>query len=182
MKITGGQWKGRNIKVPRGIRPTTSRSKEVLFALIHDWIPESTVIDLFCGSGALGIEALSRGADHVFFIDRSHRSTQAVNDNIEMMEIFEFCTVIPGDAFTMIRKLSSHGHQVDLILADPPYGTQLTQKIVRTVSQSGILTPGGKLVLEFRKGEALADQSNLTLLKSRLIGETGLAIWEQTEI
>jgi 16S rRNA (guanine966-N2)-methyltransferase len=179
MRITGGQWKGRNIKVPHNIRPTTSRSKEVLFALISAWIDEADVIDLFCGSGALGLESLSRGARHVFFVDRSNQSIMAVRDNTEMMGIMELSTIIQGDAYVILKKLSSHGHRVNLILADPPYGLRLTQRLVRTVSETGILTPQGILAVEFRKGEVLSDYDSLRLLRTRVLGDTGLAIWEQ---
>ena len=179
MKIIGGQWKGRNIKVPNNIRPTTSRSKEVLFGLIASWIEDADVIDLFCGSGALGLESLSRGARHVFFVDRSNRSIMTVNSNTELMHLEELSTIILGDAFVILKKLASHGHQVNLILADPPYDPSLTQRIVRTVSDTGILAPHGILVVEFRKGEVLTDCDGLHLLKTRVMGDTGLAIWEQ---
>jgi 16S rRNA (guanine966-N2)-methyltransferase len=179
VKITGGQWTGRNLKVPHNIRPTTSRSKEVLFALVAPWIQEADVIDLFCGSGALGLESLSRGARHVFFVDRSNQSIMAVRDNTEMMAVGELSTIIQGDAFVILKKLASHGHRTNLILADPPYGLRLTQRIVRTVSDTGILAPEGLLAVEYRKGEALTDYDGLHLVKTRVMGDTGLAIWEQ---
>lgn len=179
MKITGGQWKGRNIKVPRNIRPTTSRSKEVLFALIEPWIAGSVVVDLFCGSGALGLELLSRGAVHAFFVDRSNQSLMTVRDNIEMIGVADSCTVIQGDAFNIIKKLANHGHRVNLILADPPYDPRLTQRIARTTAETDILAAEGILAVEYRKGETLADYDGLHIIKSRLIGETGLVIWRQ---
>jgi 16S rRNA (guanine966-N2)-methyltransferase len=179
VKITGGQWKGRKIKVPRGTRPTTARSKEVLFTLINDNLPDSVVIDLFCGSGALGLEALSRGARHVYFIDRSQRAIHTVRENIEWMDVEDMCTVIAGDAFRTLRKLASHGRQADLILADPPYESGLCNKIALIIAESKILNPGGLLVVEFRKGEKLDNRDELVLKKSRLIGETGLAFWER---
>ena len=176
MKITGGQWKGRNLKVPHGIRPTTSRSKEVLFALIEEWIPEATVIDLFCGSGVLGLECLSRGAGHVFFIDRSNRCIQVVRDNIEFIGAGDSSTVIQGDGFRMLKKLSSHGQRADLILADPPYESELSLRTATIATETGILAPEGILVVEFRKGEILKTPPGMTLMKSRMMGDTGLMI------
>jgi 16S rRNA (guanine966-N2)-methyltransferase len=176
MKITGGHWKGRNLKVPHGIRPTTSRSKEVLFALIDHWLPESTVIDLFCGSGVLGLECLSRGANHVFFIDRSNRCIQVVRDNIESIGASDSSTVIQGDGFRMLKKLSSHGQRADVILADPPYESELSMRTASMVAETGILAPEGILVVEFRKGEILKTPPGMTLVKSRMLGDTGLMI------
>jgi 16S rRNA (guanine966-N2)-methyltransferase len=178
MKITGGQWKGRNLKVPHRIRPTTSRSKEVLFALIDHWLPEAVVIDLFCGSGVLGLECLSRGANHVFFIDRSNRCIQVVRDNIESIGVGDSCTVIQGDGFRMLKKLSSHGQRADVILADPPYESELSLLTVSVVAETGILAPEGILIVEFRKGEILKTPPGMTLLKSKMMGDTGLMIWQ----
>ncbi len=180
MKITGGQWTGRNIQVPKGVRPTTARSKEVLFGLMGDRIPDSLVIDLFCGSGALGLDALSRGADHVFFVDRSMRAIHAVRGNIEIMEVEEWCTVIPGDAFRVLKNLASQGYQADVITADPPYDSELADRILQSVAESEIMVPGGWLVVEHRSGEKISEGAcgNFSLVKSRKLGDTMISIWE----
>lgn len=179
MKITGGQWTGRNIRVPKGVRPTTARSKEVMFGLIGDRIPNGEVIDLFCGSGALGLEALSRGADHVFFVDRSMRAIHAINSNIEIMGIEEECTVIHGDAFRVLKKLASQGIRTHLIVADPPYHAELAQQILQTVADSGILVTGGWLVVEHGSRETVVGHPSFSLLpKSRKLGDTAISIWE----
>ena len=180
MKITGGQWTGRNIRVPKGVRPTTARSKEVLFGLIGDRIPNTLVIDLFCGSGALGLDALSRGADQVFFVDRSMRAIHAVRSNIEIMGVEECSTVIPGDAFRVLNKLASQGHRADVITADPPYDSELADRILQSVDESGIMVPGGWLVVEYRSGEKISESAcaSFTLVKSRKLGDTVISIWE----
>lgn len=164
--------------MPHGIRPTTARSKEVLFALIQRWIPDSTVIDSFCGSGVLGLECLSRGARHAYFIDRSNRCIQTVRDNIDAIGAGDSTTVIQGDAFRMLKKLTTHGQQVDLILADPPYEADLSMRTAKQVAESGILVSGGILVVEFRKGERLIVPAGLSLVKSKILGDTGLAVLE----
>lgn len=178
MKITGGQWTGRNIRVPKGVRPTTARSKEVLFGLIGDRISNALVIDLFCGSGALGLEALSRGADHVFFVDRSMRAIYAVRSNIEIMGVEEWCTLIPGDAFRVLKKLVSQGHQADVITADPPYDSELAHRILQSVAELGIMVPGGWLVVEHRERVSVSNHPGFSLVKSRKLGDTVISIWE----
>ena len=178
MKITGGQWTGRNIRVPKGVRPTTARSKEMLFGLIGDRIPNAEVIDLFCGSGALGLEALSRGANHVFFVDHSMRAIHAVRSNIEIMGIEENCTVIHGDAFRVLKKLALQGIRSHLVTADPPYRAELAQQILQTVADSGIMVSGGWLVVEHGSREKLSNHPGFSSVKSRKQGDTVISIWE----
>jgi 16S rRNA (guanine966-N2)-methyltransferase len=94
------------------------------------------------------------------------------------MGVEEDCTIISGDAFRVLKKLALQGYRADLITADPPYDSELTDRILQTVADSGIMVPGGWLVVEHGSGEMVTGQSGFTLIKSRKLGDTVISIWE----
>jgi 16S rRNA (guanine966-N2)-methyltransferase len=121
MRIAGGLYKSRIIKAPRNssIRPTTEKTREALFSALGEDILEAEIADLFCGSGALGLEALSRGASRAFFVDNNHGATAAVRENIEKLGLAGKSKVMTMNVFNIRPRLLNG---VDIIFADPPYG------------------------------------------------------------
>ena len=122
MRIIAGKWKSRRLAPVRGrgVRPTTDRVREAWMSILAQRIPDAVVTDLFAGTGPLGLEALSRGAAHVTFVERSHRAVIVLERNIRSLGADEVTTVVRGDAMAHVHKLDPAG--CDLALADPPYG------------------------------------------------------------
>jgi 16S rRNA (guanine966-N2)-methyltransferase len=128
MRITGGRLKGRRILVPHGdIRPSTDKLREAVFSIIGDDIVRAKVADLFCGSGALGIEALSRGADHALFVDSSRANMATLKKNLENLGIRDIANVRTMDVLKIQPQILEN---ISLILADPPYGRSLGDNLI----------------------------------------------------
>lgn len=127
MKIHAGQFKGRNLLPPtsgKTTRPITGMAKKSLFSILADSIDGATVVDLFSGTGTLGLEALSHGAERCFFAERDRSAIGRLERNIETIGVSERCTIWRGDCFRgLARRLSSIGHTVDVAFVDPPYNT-----------------------------------------------------------
>ncbi|TMA33838.1 MAG: 16S rRNA (guanine(966)-N(2))-methyltransferase RsmD [Deltaproteobacteria bacterium] len=121
MRVTGGRLGGRRLVAPpSGVRPTADRVREALFARLSD-LDGVCVLDLYAGTGALGIEALSRGAEHAVFVERSNASLSALRRNLRTLELDDLARVVRGDVRGALRRLAGEGMRFDLVLADPPY-------------------------------------------------------------
>ena len=130
MRIIAGKWKSRRL-IPirdRAVRPTTDRVREAWMSILGPRIEGAVVADLFAGSGALGLEALSRGASHVTFVERSRRALRVLERNIRALGAGVDTTVLHGDALTLLPKVDRLGY--DLVLADPPYGRGYGSELV----------------------------------------------------
>jgi len=129
LRIVGGQWRGRKIKVPAGerVRPTADRVREAWMSIVQPSLPEARVLDLFAGSGALGLEALSRGASHVDFVELEPASLRALRENVELLGAAPSVTVHRGDAMRFVEGLGRGAYEV--AFADPPYRTGLAARL-----------------------------------------------------
>ncbi|MBI2742307.1 MAG: 16S rRNA (guanine(966)-N(2))-methyltransferase RsmD [Chlamydiales bacterium] len=123
LRILGGALRGRVLKTPKGapVRPTTGLLKKSFFDICKDRIVETNFLDLFAGSGAIGIEALSRGAAHATFIDSDRRSILCIQENLRALKLEEQATLLTGDVETVLRRLEEMKKKYDLIYIDPPY-------------------------------------------------------------
>lgn len=123
IQIIGGRWKRRQLAAPSGrtVRPTLGRARQALFDLLGQRCDGQRVLDLFAGSGAVGLEALSRGAARAIFVESGRPALRALERNIETLDARELCAVIAGDAFSLAGEIAKRG-PFDLIFADPPYG------------------------------------------------------------
>lgn len=196
MHIFSGTYKSRKILTPKGekTRPTSGRLREALFNICQEDIEGANFLDLFAGSGAMGLEALSRGAKHVTFVDNSRESIRCIRSNLETLGIERSGDVIYSDVFEAMKKLAKKGSRFDMIYADPPYGN-LIEGNQGSISFSGqvlvvleelmekglpLLKPGGKLFLE----DALKSMPEGTILKhlickdKRNMGRSALQQWE----
>lgn len=150
MRVIAGSAKGTRLgPVPRGVRPVSDRVREGLFSSLGDVVAAARVLDVFAGTGALGIEALSRGAAHARFVDQSSASIRAIRDNLRRTRLGDRATVTQAEAVTMLMKddnWSSEGY--DLVLADPPYRHPL-EAVSATLEAlaGGRLRSGGTCVL-----------------------------------
>ncbi len=123
MKITSGKYKYRNIEVPRGIRPTTEKVREAVFSMIMQWIPEAEVLDLFAGSGAMGLEALSRGAARCTFVETSRQNQRVLISNIKNCGAGEEAVVLGRDFEAALTEIAGRREKpvFDIVILDPPY-------------------------------------------------------------
>jgi len=174
LRVTGGVLAGRRLRVPRrGVRPTADRVRESAFAILGD-LSDAMVLDLYAGSGALGIEALSRGARFVVFVEQASASLDVLRRNLADLDLEGRSRVMRGDAVRSIRRLGGEGVRFDLVLADPPYATPI-DSMLRELVAAGILSPGGTLVVERGRGHAVTPVEGLALVESREYGDTVLS-------
>ena len=160
MRIIAGKFKGRSLITmkDKSIRPTTDRVKESIFNLLQGYVEDAKVLDLFAGSGALGIEALSRGADSVTFADRSNDSVDTINTNLK--KVNGKINVIRKDFLSTIDYLSARKEKFDLIFLDPPYKQGLDKIAIDKIDECGILAEDGIIVVERSREDAPMVLSN----------------------
>jgi len=133
MRIIAGKWRGRRLVTPPGLdlRPTQDRVREALFSRLGDWVDGAEVVDLYAGSGAFGLEALSRGASHVTFVESSRAALKILKQNISNLEATDCTSVIAGDVFEYLDRSCDDGNLVSLLFADPPYGDLAAATAIR---------------------------------------------------
>jgi 16S rRNA (guanine966-N2)-methyltransferase len=152
MRIVAGSLRNRKIKVPTGldVRPTTDQLREAVFNICQTFIAEGKFLDLFAGSGAMGIEALSRGAEAATFIDNNKSSIRCISENVKAFDLQDKATVLFGDVLKLLSQLRE---AFDIIYIDPPYDpddADLYFNILTVIDQSAILKPGGRVFIEAR--------------------------------
>lgn len=179
MKVISGILKGRNIKGYNidGTRPTMDRVKESLFASINGYLEDSVVLDLFAGSGNLGIEAISNGGKKCYFVDNNRNCIKVINDNINTFEISDKCEVLNRDYKQALKYFRDSDIKFDLILVDPPYDYVVINEIMDLVDGYGLLNDGGIIVLEYRD-DVLNKNKNYELLKCKKYGDKFISIYK----
>lgn len=162
LRIIGGEWRSRRLKfadVP-GLRPTPDRMRETLFNWLQRQVPGSRCLDLFAGSGALGLEALSRGAREVVLVEKHPAAAKALRDNLALLGA-QNATLVNDDASRYLRSLSA-AEAFDLIFLDPPFRKNLLEPILETLLAKSLLKPEGMIYLE-QEAEASDDFSRFGL-------------------
>ena len=148
MRIISGKYKGRVLKgyTLKGTRPTMDRVKESLFATINEYVNNSVCLDLFAGSGALGIEALSMGAREVIFVDKEYIACKTIKSNLEMLDANTNTTVLNMDYLKALERL--YPKKFDLIFLDPPYKTDYLEKALEKIEELKLITDTSLVILE----------------------------------
>ena len=148
MRIITGTARGCRLKTPKGeaTRPTADRIKESLFNILGRRVEAAHVLDLFAGTGALGLEALSRGAASALFVDE--RTSALIEENARHTRLSERAEIVRGDALRILTRLGAQGRAFDLIFCDPPYRRGLWEKALSSVDREGLLAPGGCMIVE----------------------------------
>ena len=172
MRVTGGTLGGRRLVAPpTGVRPTADRVREALFARLRD-LDGVCVLDLYAGTGALGIEALSRGATRAVFVERSNASLSALRRNLRALELDAHARVVRGDVRGALRRLASEGLRFDLVLADPPYDDRAIAAPLAQLVSGQLLAPGATVVVERSRRHPLPPVEGLVSRGSRRYGDT----------
>lgn len=176
MRIITGRYKGRSLQGPTGpgVRPTSDRLRETIFNIVDMDRPQLRVLDGFAGTGALGLEALSRGAVHATFVDKDPRALAVLKRNVEACGASDACVIIRGDFSGFARRFAGGGF--DLALLDPPYDFNDPEAVLADASL--VLRPDGLIVFEHSKRRALPDTTG-ALVKRRLVtaGDSALAFY-----
>ncbi|MFC1650558.1 16S rRNA (guanine(966)-N(2))-methyltransferase RsmD [Candidatus Latescibacterota bacterium] len=178
MRIIAGKLRGRKIKAPKGLttRPVLARIREALFNVLGD-IEGTRVLDLFAGTGAVGIEALSRGAESLVAVEKDFRQYRIIMDNLSIMGIE--AEVIRTDVKTALEKLSTAGRMFDFVFADPPYESGLALNAVESVFERGLISESGVMAVTVRKKEELPSEgNNYTMIFDRSYSDTRLVIYK----
>ena len=184
MRITGGAARGRSLRVPRGskVRPTADKVRAAIFNILANRtdLAGQTWLDLFAGSGALGLEALSRGAATVLFVDQSAESCRFVLQNVERSGFAACATVRRLTLPDGLARLETKGFAGAFV--DPPYSRGLADGTLRALAEAGLVARGGWVVVEHAAGETLAERYGaLRLTDSRRYGSTGLSLYVMEE-
>ena len=182
MRVIAGDFKGRQISAARGdnTRPTTDKIKENVFNIMGQFFDGGCVLDLFAGSGNLGIEALSRGMDHAVFIDLDVNAIRVIKENIFRLKLQKRAEIYRNDAFKALALLSKKGARFDLIFLDPPYGKISITELIAMIVTNELLNDDGLIMCEYSKGiEIVYDVSSLKELKHELYGSVEILILEK---
>lgn len=150
MRVIAGSARSILLETPAGkdTRPTTDRIKETLFNILQPYVPGATVLDLFAGSGGLGIEALSRGAEYACFVDMSREAVRCITGNVKRARLDEKSDVLLMDYRNALLRLNTMGKSFDLIFLDPPYGKELEYQALEMLSETNLLAEDALVVVE----------------------------------
>ena len=181
MRVIAGEARGMRLSAPRGTttRPTTDRVKEALFSLLDSAhrLDGARVLDLFAGSGSLGIEALSRGAEHVVFIEKNRQALESLQQNLLHTRFGDRSEVLPFDCMQALERLGRQKNRFDLVLLDPPYQAGLHQKVIELVGAT-LLAADGLLVAETASRMPLPERIGPCIQTDRRIyGDTALELY-----
>jgi 16S rRNA (guanine(966)-N(2))-methyltransferase RsmD len=184
MRVIAGEYRGRRLDRIEGtdIRPTSDKVKESLFNILGNSVLESRFLDLFGGTGGIGIEALSRGAKNVVFIDSSAKSIKVLKGNLEKLNIKDNVEVFNTDYSTAISKLNKYGKEFDIIFIDPPYRVGAAQDALREIDKHPILAGSGVVIVEHDTRDELPDSvGRLCMYRSKQYGNTTLSFYENKQ-
>ena len=174
MKIISGIYKGRTLDGYNisGTRPTMDRVKESLFAMIQDYIKDSTVLDLFSGSGNLGIEALSNGAKVAYLVDNNNIAIKTINSNIKKLNI-DNAKVLKGDYKNILNNMNT---KFDLIFLDPPYETNYLEESIKLIINNELLKESGLIICESSSLDKIIYPNNFEVYKEKKYGDKYVVI------
>lgn len=166
MRVIAGSARRRNLVCPTGkhTRPTTDRIKETLFNILQQDIPGCHILDLFSGSGGIGVEALSRGAREAVFVDNDREAVSCIKTNIKNTGFSDCSRVMAMDVMQALRRLEQTGECFDIIFLDPPYERGLEEQIIPFLAGSDLVRQDTRIILEttMARGKEMCEEKNLT--------------------
>jgi len=173
MRVISGSAKGHRLTAPKGsrIRPALDQVKEAIFNILYD-VEDLRVLDLFAGSGSIGIEALSRGAAEAVFVEQWAKAVEHIHRNLEHTKLAARARVLRQSVERAVPLLAKKGLSFDLIFVDPPYLKELVNPTLRTLDESSICPPGALIVVEHHPKEPIETPEGLALTDSRKYGQT----------
>jgi len=183
MRIVGGRNRGRALKAPKGpaTRPTSDRTREAVFNILNSRLPDGfqglTVIDLFAGTGALGLEALSRGAQHAVLVDNDRAAIKIIEENVQQLGEVDNVTIAKRDA-TNLDPLPSPVKPAGLVFLDPPYRQNLVESALKSLKENNWLAVEALCIVETDAKECFEIPENFTVIDQRKYGKAAIHILE----
>ena len=184
MKILGGKYKGRNFYMPAGIRPTQNVLRAAIFDLLGHDLTGLSFLELFAGSGAVSLEAISRGADQVVMVEYNDLNAKTIRENCELLGIEQGgqFSLIHAEAMTTLKRLSEEYKPFDIVFFDPPYGLNLAKKTLKLITSRDILHAQSLVCVQCESSEKLEIPEDLTVLTQRRYGSSYLMILQRIVI
>ena len=181
MRVIGGEFKGRKLSVTRGrlIRPTSDRVREAIFDILGPTWTFRRVLDLFAGTGSLGIEALSRGAEEAVFVEQGKGALTVLKENMKALGLQSKSWVLPLPTKKGIAVLGERGEVFDLIFMDPPYGKDVVGKTIEEIVRRGILAATGVIVAEHASRDRILPPLGLEFSQQRRYGDTTVSFFQK---
>lgn len=181
MRVIGGTHRGRRLRAVGGlaVRPTSDRLRETLFNILTPRISGSRFLDICAGSGAVGIEALSRGAVAVTFVERSRHACAVIEANLTALGITREATTITRDAAAALKRLEQESERFDVAFFDPPYASEIHGQVMKQLGSGDLLSAGALVIVEHRaKTPPEPDYGKLRIFREVKQGESALAFYE----
>jgi 16S rRNA (guanine(966)-N(2))-methyltransferase RsmD len=182
VRIIAGAYKGRRLATPRGdtTRPTADQVRIALLDTLMPWLPEARVLDLFAGAGGVGLEALSRGAAHVTFVERDARAMQALRANVATLGVAPATRLVRDDVGRVVRALRRDGERFDVVFLDPPYGGDDVTTTLDALGDAIVISDRGVVVVQHpTKRAPAATFGRLEAFRARRFGETTLTFFRR---
>lgn len=178
MRVIGGIFKSRRLRVPKGsaVRPTADRVRETVCDILGPGWPYRHVLDLFAGTGALGIEALSRGTEHAVFVEHGKEALAVLQANLDDLQLTTQARVLPVSVSKGLNRLARAHESFDLVFMDPPYGRGLVKSTLSQIVAWKLLAPDGIIIAEHAPGES-AEVDGLECETERRYGDTSISIY-----
>ena len=179
IRISGGYLKGKKIPFDfkDSLRPTSNKLKEIIFNWLQFEINDFVCLDLFAGTGSLGIEAISRNAQKVFFVELNKKNYSVLTKNIKLLDIKDKSKVIFKDAFEWIKK--NNLSNIDLILLDPPFNQEYEIKLLKLLSRKNDIKPSCKIYFEHSKFTEVKVPEDFEILKNKIVGDVRALLLEK---
>ncbi|MCE1247987.1 MAG: 16S rRNA (guanine(966)-N(2))-methyltransferase RsmD [Firmicutes bacterium] len=180
MKVIAGKFKGKtlNFRERQGLRPTSQKVKEAMFSIIGDMVEDANVLDLFCGYGGLGIEAISRGAKFVHFVDVDPQALKQVAHFLGVLGVENQGSTVKRDFIKALKHLDENS--LEIIVMDPPYNANFEEKAILTIEKYNLLKPDGIIMVEHSSDNTLPDKiGKYVKFKVKEYGDTALSVYRQ---
>lgn len=181
LRVIGGEAKGRKLNILKGmsVRPTGDKVKGALFNILREEIAGAEVLDLFAGAGNLGLEALSRGAKRVVFVDKRAVCAGIIRKNLARLDFQDRAEVYEEEAARAVRRLAQQGREVTIVFVDPPYGSDLAEETLGSLAESHLVKDEGIVVVEhYWKRIMPGGVGGLKLVREKRYGDTSLSFYE----
>lgn len=183
MRITGGKFRGRTLRTPRGeaTRPTSGRARETLFNILAPDLPDARMLDLFAGCGSVGLEAASRGAARAVLVEKARPALQCLRENVEALSLGDRVAVLASPVERALSRLAEAGEQFDILFLDPPFGDERAYiAVLEKIAAGALLAPEGVVVAQHDARMALPEHVG-TLIRARVqrVGDNALTFFRR---
>ncbi|HEY8888877.1 MAG TPA: 16S rRNA (guanine(966)-N(2))-methyltransferase RsmD [Clostridium sp.] len=181
MRIIAGSARGRKLLSPVGMgtRPTLDRVKESIFSIIQNKLPHAVVVDMFSGTGSLGLEAASRGAAICYLIDMGDTTFEMLQKNVDNLKFNDKCKCLKGDTYKYMQQFADEKVVFDLIFIDPPYAKDMIPPAIEIITTNSLLKKDGLIVCKIDSSEEIYDGNSIIhLVRSRKYGNTTVLFYE----